>query len=93
MFGMTPFGMLFAAWAAVTAALVLAMIYRAVVGFGEEDQIFLDPAEAQLELHQQAVLSRLDHIGKYTRAFGAASGALLVAMLCWIGVDVARQLA
>lgn len=92
MFGMTPFGVLFLAWGLVTAALVIVMIYRSIVGFDEEDQIFLDPVEAPLALHQQAVLTRLDHIGRYTKAFGAASGLLLLAMLAWIGVDIVRQI-
>lgn len=92
MFGMTPFGVLFLAWGLVTAALVIVMIFRSIVGFGEEDQIFLDPVEAPLALHQQAVLTRLDHIGRYERAFGIASGLLLLAMLAWIGVDIVRQI-
>ena len=92
MFGMTPFGVLFAAWAAVTGVLILTMIYRSVVGFEEEDQIFLDPVEAQLAEHQRAVLVRLDHIGRFAKAFGAASGLLLLVMLAWIGMNIVQQL-
>lgn len=92
MFGMTLFGLLFAAWGAVTTALVLAMIYRSVVGFGEEDQIFLNPAEAGLAAHQHTVLERMHHLDRYVHGFGITSGTLLISMIVWIGIDVLRQI-
>jgi len=39
-------------WGAITVVLIGLVIYRAVVGIHEEDQIFLDQAEVSLEKEQ-----------------------------------------
>ena len=36
-------------WGAITVVFVALLIYRSLIGMKEEDQIFLDPAEASLE--------------------------------------------
>jgi uncharacterized membrane protein len=72
-------------WAAVTTALVILIIYRSLVGMKEDDQLFLDPAEANLEAEQKAVLAKLEQLAPYTKILSVASGVLLLAIMgVWI---------
>jgi hypothetical protein len=80
---LTPFGWLFVAWGVITAVLVVLLVYRAVVGMKEDDQLFLDPAESALEAEQAEIRSRLDHLAPYVKGLSFASGGLLVAMAGW----------
>ena len=45
----------------------------------EEDQIFLDPAEAKLQEEQEEILHRIKRIDPYAKGFGFASAGLLLA--------------
>lgn len=90
---LTPFGWLAAAWLIVTVPLALLLIYRAVVGLHEEDQIFLDPAEAGFETEQRAVLAKLGQLTGYVRGLAAASGAIMVAMIALIVFQTIGRLA
>jgi len=92
MFGLTPFGLLFVVWGAVSAILVLLLIYRSLIGMKEDDMLFLDPAEAMLEAEQKEVTRRLHSVGPYVRGFGLASGGLLCAMATIFTVQVVRAL-
>ena len=65
-------------WAAVTVPLVGLVIYRSIVGLHEEDQIFLDPAEAALEQEQVATLRQIRRLDSFIKGFGWASGGLLL---------------
>lgn len=65
-------------WGAITAILVGLVIYRAVVGIHEEDQIFLDRAEAALEQAQVVTLNRIRRLDVYLKGFGITSGGLLL---------------
>ena len=52
-----------------------------MIGVQEEDQIFLDQAEASLEAEQQEILRRIQRVGPYLKGFGAASAVVLVLIL------------
>jgi hypothetical protein len=65
-------------WGSITAALALLLIYRQLISMKEEDQLFLDPAEWQLEREQQAIVSQLARLTPFVKALTAASTALLV---------------
>jgi hypothetical protein len=65
-------------WGSITAALAVLLIYRQLVSMKEEDQLFLDPAEWQLEREQRAIVSQLDRLAPFVKALTAASTALLV---------------
>ena len=80
MIGLTPFGLLIAAWSVVTVALATLLIIRSLIGMKEDDQLFLDPAEAMLEAEQKEVLNKLNHLEPYVRAFAIGSGGLLLAI-------------
>lgn len=66
------------AWATVTAALILVLIYRSIVSMKREGQLFLDPGEDHLEAEQQAILKRLDMLAPYIRWLSVLCGALIV---------------
>jgi hypothetical protein len=68
-------------WGAVTAVFLALFLYRSLIGMKEEDQIFLDPAEASLEQEQQAIVRRVERLTPYLRGFGIASAALLIVIL------------
>ncbi len=89
MLTLTGFGWLFAGWATITTLFTGLVLYRSVATLHEEDQIFLDPAEAQFAAEQRAVVGRIERLDRYVRRAGAASASLLVAMLVWVGVRVA----
>ncbi len=64
-------------WSVVTSALVLLIIYRSVVGMREDDQLFLNQAEAQSERDQREILAKLKRTLPYVKYLGATSGLLL----------------
>jgi hypothetical protein len=80
MFGISPLRAAFIVWGAVTAVLAVLLIYRSTVSMKEDDQLFLDSAESNLEKEQKEVRKRLERLAPYTKILGATSGLLLVAM-------------
>ena len=75
-----PLPVLLGIWAAVTVVFIGLVIWRSLISMREDDQLFLDPAESALENEQRALQARLNKITPYTKGFGFASAALLVAM-------------
>jgi hypothetical protein len=76
--GYSPLALLGILWGAITVGLVALVIYRAIVGIHEEDQIFLDRAEAALEKEQIATLKRIRVLDAWIKRFGIVSGLLLL---------------
>jgi hypothetical protein len=74
----SAFNALLIAWGILTGVLVLLLIYRSIVSMKEEGQVFLDPAEANLEAEQQLILKRLEKVDRYVKSFGIAAGSLLI---------------
>jgi len=79
MFGLSWFTLLAVLWGAVTVVLVFLLIYRSLISMKEEDQLFLDPAEAGLEEEQKRILARLNQLTPYTTGLTVASVVLLIA--------------
>jgi len=71
---------LMAVWVAATAILVALLIYRALLSMKEDDQIFLGVGEQHMAQQQQALVGRLQSLGKYSIIFGVLSGVLLLAI-------------
>lgn len=65
-------------WSSITFVLVGLLIYRSLVAMKEEDGMFLDPAEWQLQREQQSILTRLNRITPFVRGLAIVSTALLV---------------
>jgi hypothetical protein len=66
------------AWSVITGILVCLMIYRTILGNREEDQLFLDKAEAALERENEEVLKRINRVDPVIKWLAAASVALLL---------------
>jgi hypothetical protein len=84
--------MLIMAWGAVSVVLVLLLILRSVISMKEDDQLFLDPAEAGLEADQKEVMNQLHHLDPYVKGFAYGSGVLLLAIIGIVGYRVFQAL-
>ena len=73
------------AWGSVTAVLAALLIYRSLVAMKEDDQLFLDPAEWQLEREQKSILRQLGRLTPFIKGVAAISIALLAVITgVWI---------
>ena len=63
-------------WGATMAVLLAFVIYRAIQGIHEEDQIFLDRAEAALEREHAQTLERIIRLNGVIKWMGIAAGVL-----------------
>lgn len=86
---MSLFTLTFFIWAGLTVVLLALLIYRAIVGIHEEDQIFLDRAEAALEQENLKVVQRIARLDPIIKGLAIASGSLLVIL---VGVWLYRGL-
>lgn len=75
---MESIDLLLIVWGAVTAALVLLLIYRGTLSLHEDDQLFLNDSEAHMAQEQQALTMRLSKLNPIVRVLGAASGVLIL---------------
>ena len=75
--------MMLVVWGVLTVILIGLIIYRGILGTHEEDQIFLDRAEAALEQEQVDVLRRINRVDPIVRWFAIASGGLALIMVSW----------
>ena len=72
-------------WAAITVILILLVIYRAILGSHEEDQLFLDRAEAALEQNQLDTVRQINRLDPVMKLLAIASGALiLIIAAVWV---------
>lgn len=74
---MTP---LLIVWAGLTLVLIVLLIYRSTLSMHEDDQLFLDSAEAHMAKEQEELIGRMNKITPWVRVCGAGSAALLVIM-------------
>ncbi len=70
-------------WGVMACILMGLVIYRSILGNREEDQIFLDQAEAALEREQLEVVRRINRLDPVIRRLGIAAGGLLVLIFAW----------
>jgi hypothetical protein len=82
---------LFICWAAITGALAVLLIYRSLISMKEDDQLFLDPAEWQLEREQRTILTQLSKLTPFVVGLVVASITLLILMAgVWIHHAIQR---
>jgi uncharacterized membrane protein SpoIIM required for sporulation len=77
-------------WAAITAVLIILLIYRSTLSIHEDDQLFLDESESHMEKEQKVVLQKLTQLNWPLRIFGAASGLLILVIFgiwLWQGLN------
>lgn len=77
MFGLSPLNAVLVIWGVVTAILAVLLIYRSTISMKEDEQLFLDPAQSNLEQEQREVRMRLQKLSPYTTILGVTSGVLL----------------
>jgi hypothetical protein len=68
-------------WGTTMVALAGLLIYRSLVAMKEEDLLFLDPAEWQLEREQEVILSKLRRLTPYVRGLAVVCVALLAVIV------------
>jgi anaerobic C4-dicarboxylate transporter len=72
-------------WASVTVILVGLLIYRALIGMREEDQLFLASGEEHLARDQQVLQARISSVNKLAVWLGVLSALLLIVLATiWI---------
>lgn len=82
---MSVLSWLFVLWGVVTAILVVLLIYRGTLTIHEEDQLFWDEAESQIEAEQIEVVIKIQRLNRLVRVFGWSCGLLIVVIFCmWI---------
>lgn len=67
-------------WASVTVVLVGLLIYRALIGMREEDQLFLASGEEHLARDQKVLQTRISYVNKFAVWLGVLSGLLLIGL-------------
>lgn len=83
--------MLLVVWAVLTALLIILLIYRSTLSMHEEDQLFLDEAQQQMEKEQAEIHTRLDRTQWPMRVLSAASGMLILVIAgIWVWEGLSR---
>jgi uncharacterized membrane protein YjfL (UPF0719 family) len=76
-------------WGVITAVLIILLIYRSTLAMHEDDQLFLNESESQMERDQIEIMHKLNKITPIVKWLGAASGGLLLIIA---GVALYQQL-
>jgi hypothetical protein len=75
---MSPMFMLLVAWGILTGILILLLIYRSTLTMHEDDSIFLNDTESQMQKDQVEVLAKMRKIAPFLKVLGALSGAMIL---------------
>lgn len=81
---------LLSVWGALTALLIVLLIYRSTLTMQEDDQLFLDEAESHMQLEQTELINKMNRIQPMVRLLGACSGILIVVIAglwIWTGIS------
>ena len=70
--------MLLIVWGVLTALLLVLLIYRSTLAIHEEDQLYLDEAEAHMQREQDEIHAKMARIVWPMRVLGGASGLFLL---------------
>jgi Tfp pilus assembly protein PilN len=83
--------MMLVVWAVLTALLIILLIYRSTLSMHEEDQLFLDESQKQMETEQAEIHSRMNRTQWPMRVLGAASGMLILLIAgLWVYEGLSR---
>jgi len=75
---MTPMVGLLIAWGILTTILVVLMIYKSTLTMHEDDSIFLNETESQMEKDQVEILAKVNKITPILKVLGALSGLMIL---------------
>jgi hypothetical protein len=70
--------MLLVAWGILTAILIVLMIYKSTLTMHEDDSIFLNETESQMQKDQTEVLAKMRKITPIVKVLGALSGVMIL---------------
>jgi hypothetical protein len=65
-------------WAGLTVVLIVLLIYRSTLAMHEDDQLFLDSAEAHMAKEQEELIVKMNRIGPWVKVCGTGSAVLFV---------------
>ena len=83
--------MLLVVWAVLTALLIILLIYRSTLSMHEDDQLFLDESQKQMEQEQAEIHTRMDKTQWPMRILSASSGLLILVIACmWVWEGLSR---
>lgn len=86
------FNVLTISWGSVTVILVGLLIYRALIGMREEDQLFLASGEEHQAEEQQILQARIHSVNKFAVWLGILSGLLLIGMASlWVYENIGAR--
>jgi hypothetical protein len=86
------FNVLSVSWGSVTIVLVALLIYRALIGMREEDQLFLATGEEHQAAKQQVLQARIHSVNKFAVWLGVVSGLLLIGMASlWVYENMGQR--
>jgi hypothetical protein len=75
---MTPLTWLLAIWGALTAVLVVLLIYRGTLSMHEDDQLFLSNPDSPRHREQEELLIKMNKLSPMLKLFGTASGVMIL---------------
>jgi hypothetical protein len=75
---MTPMVGLLIAWGVLTTILVVLLIYKSTLTMHEDDSIFLNETESQMEKEQVEILAKVNKITPILTVLGAISGMMIL---------------
>ena len=68
-------------WSVVTIAFIALMIWRSLLSSHEDDQMFLDSAQAPMEREQRELITKINRLSRPLMTSGIASGVLLLVIV------------
>ena len=77
------------AWAVLTVALIILLIYRGTLTMHEDDQLFLGESESHMAREQAEILNRVTKLGPFVKVLGTLSAVLVLAIA---GLAVYQQM-
>ena len=75
---MSPMIMLLIGWGALTAILIVLLIYRSTLTMQEDDQLFLNESESHMQTEQTELLMKVNRITPVVKILGAVSGVMIL---------------
>jgi hypothetical protein len=75
---MSPMFLLLVAWGILTAILIILLIYKSTLTMHEDDSIFLNETESQMQKDQTEVLAKMRKITPIVKVLGALSGVMIL---------------
>ena len=72
-------------WGVLTTILIVLLIYRSTLTMHEDEQLFLDESSSHMAEEQRILAQRVNKLNPFIKAFGSASGALILVIAgIWI---------